>query len=156
MMYLNFCFLYPSYYIFRLKVITLKQRQLLRDVIQEFYVLLFSPHRIFIYIHIHILILCILVHIHTHIHVLVPYDHVIAVDDNIHTSRWNFRQIKYTRNSKNYKPIPAPLAIHLPPFIHTFSPNIMAANKAIHSKFIQPNATISRKYCQQHPRQYNP
>jgi hypothetical protein len=43
------------------------------------------------------------------------------------------------------KPTPALLATHIPPCNHIFSPNIIAANKAIHSKFIQPKAIISRK-----------
>src|SRR5919198_4944309 len=53
------------------------------------------------------------------------------------------------------RPIPALLAIHMP-LDHIFSPNITPANNAIHNKFIQPKATIRRKYGQQQPRQYRP
>src|SRR5215469_4105378 len=50
------------------------------------------------------------------------------------------------------RPSPTLLAIHMP-LAHIFSPKITPANNAIHSKFIQPRATITRKYGQQHPRQ---
>jgi len=50
------------------------------------------------------------------------------------------------------RPSPTLLAIHMP-LDHIFSPKITPANNAIHSKFIQPKATITRKYRQQHPRQ---
>src|SRR5918911_2683260 len=50
------------------------------------------------------------------------------------------------------RPTPAHLATRIP-LDHIFSPNMTPANNAIHNKFIQPKATIRRKYGQQQPRQ---
>src|SRR5919198_3806969 len=52
-------------------------------------------------------------------------------------------------------PIPATLATHIPRD-QIFSPKIIPAKSPIHMMFIQPSATISRKYGQQHPKQYRP
>src|SRR5918998_1416025 len=52
------------------------------------------------------------------------------------------------------RPMPTALATQMP-LDHIFSPKIIPANKPIQSKFIQPSATIRRKYAQQQPRQYN-
>src|SRR5918992_5329167 len=60
-----------------------------------------------------------------------------------------------TKMPTTASPIPAALATQIP-LDHIFSPKIIPANKPIQSKFIQPSATIRRKYAQQHPRQYKP
>jgi hypothetical protein len=51
--------------------------------------------------------------------------------------------------------MPTALATQMP-LDHIFSPKIIPANRPIQSKFIQPRATIRRKYAQQQPRQYTP